>query len=106
MFTGIISEIGEVLEVVPRAHGLRQLTIGCGYQKDSILIGASIACAGACLTVVGVGDHGGRTTFAVDIAAETLAVTTAGRWRAGTRLNLERALRLWRGETAKLNRLL
>jgi riboflavin synthase len=94
MFTGIVSDIGEVLEVVPRAHGLRQLTIGCAYTQASIALGASIACAGACLTVVAIGAHGSRTTFSVDIAAETLAVTTAGRWRKGTRLNLERSLKL------------
>jgi riboflavin synthase len=94
MFTGIVTDIGEVLAVEERAQGLRRLTIGCSYDRASIAIGASIACAGACLTVVAAGSHGGRTSFAVDAAAETLAVTTAGRWRPGTRINLERALRM------------
>jgi riboflavin synthase len=94
MFTGIISDVGEVLAVEERAQGLRRLTIGCGYDRASIALGASIACAGACLTAVATGSLDGRTTFAVDAAAETLAVTTAGRWKMGTRINLERALRM------------
>jgi riboflavin synthase len=94
MFTGIVSAIGEVLAVEERALDLRRLTIGCGYDRASIALGASIACAGACLTAVATGSHDGRTTFAVDAAAETLAVTTAGRWKKGTRINLERALKM------------
>jgi riboflavin synthase len=94
MFTGIVTDVGEVLSVEERALGLRRLTIGCRYDRASIAVGASIACAGACLTVVATGMHDGRTSFAVDAAAETLAVTTAGRWTAGTRVNLERALKM------------
>jgi riboflavin synthase len=94
MFTGIVTDVGEVLSVEERAQGLRRLTIGCRYDRASIAVGASIACAGACLTVVATGMHDGRTTFAVDAAAETLAVTTAGRWTAGTHVNLERALKM------------
>ena len=84
MFTGITTDIGEVVAMRQQAEGLRRLTIAC----------ASIACSGVCLTVVETGEHGGRTTFAVDAAAETLRMTTAGTWRAGTRLNLERALKV------------
>jgi riboflavin synthase len=94
MFTGIVTDIGEVLSVERRAEGLSRLTIGCSYERSSIALGASIACAGACLTVVGTGGQGGRTTFSVDAAAETLAVTTAGRWTPGTRINLERPLKI------------
>jgi len=94
MFTGIVTDIGEVLAVDERAEGLRRLTIGCGYDRASIALGASIACAGICLTVVGTGARSTRTTFEVDAAAETLAVTCAGRWQRGTQLNLERALRV------------
>jgi riboflavin synthase len=94
MFTGIVTDIGEVLEVEPRGEGLRQLTIACSYDPDTIDIGASIACSGACLTVVGRGRQGNRAWFAVDAAAETLRLTTAGAWQRGTRLNLERALRM------------
>ena len=94
MFTGIVTDIGEVLAVTPRAAGLRRLTIGCSYDRASIELGASIACAGICLTAVEVGDRDGRAWFAVDAAAETLAVTTAASWRQGTRINLERALKI------------
>jgi len=94
MFTGIVTDVGEVVAVEPRADGLRRLTIVCNYDRVSIAIGASIACSGPCLTVVATGTHNGRTSFAVDAAAETLAVTTAGHWAIGTRINLERALKI------------
>ncbi len=94
MFTGIISDLGEILEIREQADDLRRLTIGCGYDPATIDIGASIACSGPCLTVVERGRHGNRTFFAVDVAAETLRVTTAGGWQRGTKLNLERSLRL------------
>jgi riboflavin synthase len=94
MFTGIISDLGEVIEVHQKAEGLRRIVIGSTYNPDSIDIGASIACSGVCLTVVERGMTGNRSHFSVDAAAETLAVTTAAGWRATTRLNLERALRL------------
>ena len=94
MFTGIVTDVGEVLAVKPRAEGLHRLKIACRYDRASIVDGASIACNGVCLTVVGAGEEDGRSWFAVDAAAETLAVTTAGRWRHGMRLNLERALKV------------
>src|SRR5215467_5633067 len=94
MFTGIVTDIGEVLAVEPRAEGLSRLRIACRYDPDTIDIGASIACSGVCLTVVGLGRDGNRGWFAVDAAAETLRVTTIGTWRNGTRINLERALRI------------
>jgi riboflavin synthase len=94
VFTGIVSDLGDILEIEEKAKGLRRLTIGCHYVLATIDIGASIACSGPCLTVVERGERAGRTTFAVDVAAETLRVTTAGSWRPGTRLNLERSLRL------------
>jgi len=94
MFTGLVTDIGEIVAVRPAAAGLRRLKVACGYPRASISEGASIACAGVCLTVVGVGEEGGRTWFAVDAAAETLKLTTVGYWREGTRINLERPLRL------------
>jgi riboflavin synthase len=94
VFTGIVSDIGEILDVSEQAEGLRRLTIGCGYDPETIDIGASIACSGICLTVVARGREAGRAAFSVDAAAETLRVTTAGSWRRGTKLNLERSLRL------------
>jgi riboflavin synthase len=94
LFTGIISDLGEVLEVDEKADGLHRLTIACSYDPDGIAIGASIACSGPCLTVVARGRRDNRAWFAVDVAAETLRVTTAGTWQRGTKLNLERSLRL------------
>jgi riboflavin synthase len=94
MFTGIVSDLGEIIEVQEKAENLRRISIGCSYNPDSIDIGASIACSGTCLTVVERGLKGNRAFFAVDAAAETLRLTTAGTWRHGTKLNLERALRL------------
>ncbi len=93
MFTGIITDVGEVLAVKPRAEGLHRIKIACSYARASIVDGASIACSGVCMTVVGAGEEE-RTWFAVDAAAETLAVTTVGDWHAGTRVNLERALKI------------
>jgi riboflavin synthase len=94
MFTGIVTDIGEVLTAETRARGLRRFNIACRYERESIVDGASIACNGVCLTVVAAGNERGQTWFAADAAAETLAITTAGRWREGSRLNLERALRV------------
>jgi riboflavin synthase len=94
MFTGIVSDIGEVTSVQQRGEGLRRISIACGYDRASIAIGASIACSGVCLTVVETREQGGRTVFDADMAAETLRVTTAERWTIGARLNLERALKM------------
>jgi riboflavin synthase len=94
MFTGIVTDIGELRAVEPRAEGLSRLRIACRYPHASIDDGASIACSGVCLTVVASGEEGGRTWFAADAAAETLRLTTVGRWRAGTHINLERSLRI------------
>jgi riboflavin synthase len=94
MFTGITTDVGEVVAVEPKAEGLRRLKIACAYPRAGIAIGASIAHSGVCLTVVETGEQGGRTFFAVDAAAETLRMTTAGAWAPGSRLNLERALKV------------
>jgi riboflavin synthase len=93
MFTGIVTDIGEILAVHPRAEGLSRLKIACSYPRSSIVDGASIACSGVCLTVVGAGQED-RTWFAADAAAETMAITTVGTWRAGSRINLERPLKI------------
>lgn len=94
MFTGIISDIGEILDVEEEAEGLRRVTVACGYDPDTIDIGASIACSGICLTAIARGRTGNRSSFVVEAAAETLRMTTAAAWQRGTKLNLERALRL------------
>jgi riboflavin synthase len=94
MFSGIVSGLGEILDIEEKAEGLRRLTVACDYDPQSVAVGASIACSGICLTVVERGMRMGRPFFAVDTAAETLRLTTAGDWRRGTRINLERSLRL------------
>jgi riboflavin synthase len=94
MFTGIVTDIGEIESLTPTAQGqLHRLRIACRYDRATIADGASIACNGVCLTVVasGVSD---KTWFDVDAAAETLGMTTAKHWSVGTRLNLERALKI------------
>jgi len=94
MFTGIVTDMGEVRSVKPRADNLHRITTACSYPRAELIEGASIACSGVCMTVVGAGEEDGRTWFAVDAAAETLALTTVGRWRHGGRVNLERSLKL------------
>ena len=94
MFTGIVTDIGEVTAAESRAEGLVRLRIASAYDPATIAIGASIACSGVCLTVVARGRNGNRNWFAVDAAAETLRLTSVGRWRAGTRINLERSLKV------------
>jgi riboflavin synthase len=93
MFTGIVTDMGEVRSVKPRADNLHRIVIYCGYPRAELSEGASMACSGVCMTIVGAGEDDGRTWFSVDAAAETLAVTTVGRWRHGTRVNLERPLK-------------
>lgn len=90
MFTGIVSSIGQVVAVESRG-GDRRLTIeaGAGFLKG-VRVGDSIACGGVCLTVAAL--KGKR--FGADVSVETLSATTAGSWRAGTRVNLEKALTL------------
>ena len=95
MFTGIVTDIGEITSLKQVAQGqLHRLRIACRYDRATIADGASIACNGVCLTVVASGFEGGKTWFDVDTAAETLSMTTAKHWTVGTRLNLERALKI------------
>jgi riboflavin synthase len=95
MFTGIITDVGDIASMTPTAQGqLHRLRIACRYDQTTIADGASIACNGVCLTVVQSGVDQGKTWFDVDAAAETLRMTTAKGWGKGTRLNLERALKI------------
>jgi riboflavin synthase len=87
MFTGIITDVGRVAEIAEQAVGKR-LTIRTKFDTNGIAEGASIACSGACLTVVGKG----AGWFAADVSGETLACTTLGDWQKDTPVNLERAL--------------
>ena len=88
MFTGIITDIGTVRSVEQRAD--LRLSIGTAYDLTTVDLGASIACSGACLTVV----DKGADWFAVDVSTESISRTAPGLWTEGARLNLERALRV------------
>src|SRR6185437_793070 len=89
MFTGIVTDIGEV-EEARCGNGLLILTIATAYDTAKIALGASIGCSGVCLTAVAL--EPGR--FTVEVSEESLARSTLGEWRAGTRINLEQAMRL------------
>ena len=91
MFTGIISDIGTILELEQR--GDLRVRIGCSYDLDSIDVGCSICCNGICLTVIECGNTE-TTYFDVEISSETISKTNTQHWIIGTELNLERALRL------------
>ena len=93
MFTGIVTDMGEVITVQP-SGGSTHLQIACGYDARKITLGASIACSGVCLTVVDVTPQGTGAIFDVDAAAETLRLTSVGNWRVGSKINLERALKI------------
>jgi riboflavin synthase len=93
MFTGIITDVGEIISVEQR--GDLKARIGCKYDAAGIDIGASIACNGVCLTVTDRGTADGRSWFDVDVSAETVSKTNIGEsWSAGLRVNLERSLRV------------
>lgn len=89
MFTGIVTDLATVRAVVPEGAGRdRRFEIATAYDTAGIALGASIACSGPCLTVI----EKGPGWFAVEASAETLARTTLGDWRVGSRINLERSL--------------
>ncbi|HYB08588.1 MAG TPA: riboflavin synthase [Alphaproteobacteria bacterium] len=90
MFTGIITDLGRVRSVEQAASGDTRFAFTTRYEMASIALGASIACSGACLTVV----EKGADWFAVEVSGETLARTTLGTWAVGRAVNLERSLRL------------
>jgi riboflavin synthase len=87
MFTGIVTDIGVVRAVIP--GGDTKFRIGTAYDTADLAIGASVACAGVCLSVVDKGPH----WFAVTASAETLARTGLSAWRVDTAINLERAVK-------------
>lgn len=99
MFTGIVTDLGEVTSLTQA--GDLTVRIASRYEAESIDIGASIACAGVCLTVVergafaaGEGPGGRISWFDMQVSAETVGLTNLGSWQVGTVINLERALRL------------
>ena len=88
MFTGIITDIGTVRRIEKR--GDTRFVVATRYPMADVAMGASVACNGCCLTVV----EKGADCFAVDVSAESLSRTTLGDWREGTRINLERPLKM------------
>jgi riboflavin synthase len=90
MFTGIVTDLGEVRRVVKGSGRENRFEIRTAYETDSIAIGASIAHNGVCLTVI----ETGADWYAIEASAETLSKTTLGDWSEGTRINLERAMRV------------
>lgn len=89
MFTGIITDIGTIV-----GHSDASFQISSSYQAADIAIGASIACDGVCLTVTALEAQAEGCIFTVDVSNETRSKTAIARWAPGTRINLERALRL------------
>ena len=88
MFTGIVTDVGTVRSIEKK--GDTRIEIGTSYDMNDVEIGASIACSGPCLTVI----EKGPDWFAVEASAETLQKTALGDWVTGTRVNLERAMRI------------
>jgi riboflavin synthase len=93
MFTGIVSDVGTVARVV-EGNDIRRFSIDSAYDPATIAIGASISCAGVCLTVVALKAGGRGAVFDIEAAPETLALTNVQGWKAGTRVNLERPLKI------------
>lgn len=94
MFTGIVTDVGTVASVKPLKEGVG-LRIDTAYDPETIDIGASIACGGVCLTVTALPERGSNARwFEVEAWEEALRLTTASSWRPGTRINLERALKI------------
>lgn len=93
MFTGIITDVGEIVAVEERGSA-RHLTVACSYPADSLPLGASVCHMGICLTVTSLTPGPERTLFTIDASGETLARTTLGGWAAGKAVNLERSLRI------------
>ena len=97
MFTGIVTAVGTVVEASQTHQSLKRLAISCPYDAAGIDIGASIACAGVCLTVTALEARSDGETgcvFRVEAAAETLAKTMVSTWKIGDRINLERSLKV------------
>jgi riboflavin synthase len=94
MFTGIVSDIGTVIGVTER-NDVRRIAIACSFAPDSIAIGASISCAGICMTVIAREDAGaGKAAVEFEAGPETLLATSIRGWDVGTRVNMERSLKL------------
>jgi riboflavin synthase len=91
MFTGIVTDIGEIAAIAPGGQtGDRRFVVRTKHDMKPVAIGASIACSGCCLTVV----EKGGDWFAVEVSGESLTKTHLGDWTVGGRLNLELSLKL------------
>jgi riboflavin synthase len=91
MFTGIVTDIGEIVTMTPGGQaGDRRFVVRTRHDMKPIAIGASIACSGCCLTVIEKGDD----WFAVEVSSESLAKTHLGDWKVGSRINLELSLKV------------
>ena len=88
MFTGIVTDLGTVRRITPGP--VTRLEIETAYPVGEIALGASVCCNGCCLSVV----EKGPNWLAFEVSGETLSVTTLGDWKVGTRVNLERALKV------------
>ena len=93
MFTGLISDVGEIIAVEVLSAGKR-FEISCSYHADTIPMGASIACDGACMTVISLDKKDSQTLFKIEVSPESLEKTTLANWQVGDKINLERSLRL------------
>jgi riboflavin synthase len=93
MFTGIITDIGTLIEIEQLDKGKR-FTVRSNYQSDDIDLGASIAHSGICLTVVAKSDDGNENWYKVEAWEEALRLTTLGEWNIGQKINLERSLKI------------
>lgn len=93
MFTGIVTDVGSIVGIKERAN-LRRLRVASKYSARSLVLGASVAHDGVCMTIVAKGARGKGSWFEVEAGAETLAKTTAGAWAKGKKVNLERALKM------------
>ncbi len=94
MFTGIVTDVGTISTIVPVNAG-RRLRIETAYDPATIELGASICCSGTCLTVTALpGSEDDKSWFEVEAWEEALRLTTISAWTAGTRVNLERSLKI------------
>ena len=92
MFTGIITDIGKIIDITDNNH--RLIKVACSYNSKEIDIGASIACSGVCLTVTNKGSEKSQNFFEVEVSKETDDKTTTKFWREGTKINLEKSLKV------------
>ena len=92
MFTGIITDIGKIIEIEDASH--RIFKISCSYSISEIELGSSISCSGICLTVIDKGINKNRNFFSVEVSNETDEKTSSKFWKEGNKINLEKSLKI------------